>query len=54
MGISYQDFRVRIGIFNNANVKPRNKFKCEPKKLKMMKSQNLKLRKLIKENLEIY
>ena len=35
MGISYQDFRVRIGIFNNANVKSRYKFKCEPTKLKM-------------------
>ena len=35
MGISNQDFRVRIGMFQNTNMKSRYKFKCEPKKLKM-------------------
>ena len=35
MGISNQDFRVRIGMFQNTNMKSRNKFKCEPTKLKV-------------------
>ena len=35
MGISNQDFRVRIGMFQNTNMKSRYKFKCEPTKLKV-------------------